>query len=613
MSIYKQKTGGIFLLLLFGLLGANAQSGFYDLSTLPLSNLVGFRTPNANWQIVGETSGSPEAKTLSSKAGTGVLFDNFGEKFLYKKESDLYSALEHGDMYLELDFMLPQGSNSGIYLQSRYEVQLFDSWGTSHPKYQDNGAIYPRWIEASKTNYEGHAPRVNASLAPGLWQHLQIQFQAPQFDAQGRKIKPAVFSKIVLNGITIHENVVLQGVTRGAVSETEVAKAPFRIQGDHGPVAFRNIKYALLNEFEAPLKSLTYQYYEGNFEKFEALATAKLTREGKADRIDYTLADNVNKMGLVFNGKIEIKEAANYQWILQRYGTAKLSVDGKEVLPSDWKWVGDPSIATTYLSAGEHTFTVSYLKNFSWWPTAAGLSLQKTNGKPIALHTRSSLPDPTPTPLISLEPTQEPKLLRCFYQHFKKKKTHVIMVGDPKGIHYAYDLNQGALLQAWRGEFANVTEMWYERGEPQTAAAMGAGVMFTGRSPLATDGLPDTLDQQKELMYKGYQLSADRYPAFKYQYNGLDFSDSFKPSANSQALERVTTIKNPTGKKFSYRVVQGNEITSLGNGLYAVDGQSYYVRVADPAGFKVVVNRGQKELILESAQTELKVSSSLIF
>jgi len=613
MSIYKQKTGGIFLLLLFGLLGANAQSGFYDLSTLPLSNLEGFRTPNANWQIVGETSGSPEAKTLSSKAGTGVLFDNFGEKFLYKKESDLYSALEHGDMYLELDFMLPQGSNSGIYLQSRYEVQLFDSWGTSHPKYQDNGAIYPRWIEASKTNYEGHAPRVNASLAPGLWQHLQIQFQAPQFDAQGRKIKPAVFSKIVLNGITIHENVVLQGVTRGAVSETEVAKAPFRIQGDHGPVAFRNIKYALLNEFEAPLKSLTYQYYEGNFEKFEALATAKLTREGKADRIDYTLADNVNKMGLVFNGKIEIKEAANYQWILQRYGTAKLSVDGKEVLPSDWKWVGDPSIATTYLSVGEHTFTVSYLKNFSWWPTAAGLSLQKTNGKPIALHTRSSLPDPTPTPLISLEPTQEPKLLRCFYQHFKKKKTHVIMVGDPKGIHYAYDLNQGALLQAWRGEFANVTEMWYERGEPQTAAAMGAGVMFTGRSPLATDGLPDTLDQQKELLYKGYQLSADRYPVFKYQYNGLDFSDSFKPSANSQALERVTTIKNPTGKKFSYRVVQGNEITSLGNGLYAVDGQSYYVRVADPAGFKVVVNRGQKELILESAQTELKVSSSLIF
>lgn len=613
MSIYKQKTGGIIFLLLCVLLGANAQSGFYDLSTLPLTNLEGFRSPNANWQIVAETSGSPDAKTLNSKAGTGVLFDNFGEKFLYKKESDLYSALEHGDMYLELDFMLPQGSNSGIYLQSRYEVQLFDSWGTGRPKYQDNGAIYPRWIEATKTNYEGHAPRVNASMAPGLWQHLQIQFQAPQFDAQGRKTKPAVFSKIVLNGITIHENVILQGVTRGAVSETEVAKAPFRIQGDHGPVAFRNIKYALLNEFEAPLKALTYQYYEGNFENFEALATAKLTREGKTDRIDYTLADNVNKMGLVFNGKIEIKEAANYQWILQRYGTAKLSVDGKEVLPSDWKWIGDPSIATTYLSAGEHTFTVSYLKNFSWWPTAAGLSLQKTNGKPIALHTRSSLPDPTPTPLISLEPTQEPKLLRCFYQHFKKKKTHVIMVGDPKGVHYAYDLNQGALLQAWRGEFANVTEMWYERGEPQIAAAMGVGVMLTGRCPLASGTLPDTLDQQKELLYKGYQLSADRYPTFKYQYNGLDFSDSFRPSANSQALERVTTIKNPAGKQFSYRVVQGNEISSLGNGLYAVDGQSYYVRVADPAGCKVVVNRGQKELILESAKTELKVSSSLIF
>ena len=613
MTIYKPKHYGIALQFLFLLivLSASAQNTFYELSNLSLNDLSGFRSPAACWQIVGETSGSPENKLLSSKPGSGVLFDNFSDKFRYKPEADLYSQLEHGDMYLELEFMLPQGSNSGIYLQSRYEIQLFDSWGVARPKYQDAGAIYPRWIEATQTNYEGHAPRVNAALAPGLWQKLQVHFQAPQFDAQGRKVKSAVFSKIILNGVTIHENVILLGVTRGATSTEEVAKAPFRIQGDHGPVAFRNIKYALLNEFEAPIKELTYKYYEGQFENFDALATAKVTREGKAAAIDYTLADNVNKMALVFNGKIDIKEAGNYQWILQRYGSGKLSVDGKEVLPSDWKWIGDPSIATTNLSTGEHSFQVSYLKNFSWWPTAAGLSLQKTNGKPIALHTLASLPDPRPSPLIEVEPQQEPSLLRCFFQHFKKKKTQVILVGDPKGTHYAYDLDQAALLQVWRGDFANATDMWHERGEPQTASAMGVGQVLPGRCPLALDGLPDTLDQN-ELKYRGYQLSTDRYPTFSYQYKGLTFSESFK-AANAPGLERVTVIKNPAGKKFSYRLAQGNSISSVGNGLYAIDGQRYYLRVNDPGNYKIISNQGLQELIFESSQVELKVTSTLIF
>lgn len=615
MTIYKPKHYGIAFqfLLLCMVLSVQAQSTFYELTTLPLNNLSGFRNPAACWQIVGETSGSPDNKLLTSKPGTGVLFDNFNDKFRYKPEADLYSQLEHGDIYLELEFMLPQGSNSGIYLQSRYEVQLYDSWGVGRPKYQDLGAIYPRWIEATQTNYEGHAPRVNAALAPGLWQKLQIHFQAPQFDAQGRKIKPAIFGKIILNGVTIHENVILQGVTRGAVEQNEVAKAPFRIQGDHGPVAFRNVKYALLNTFEAPLKELTYQYYEGQFENFEALANAKLTREGKASAIDFKLADNVNKMALVFNGKIEIKEAGNYQWILQRYGSGKLSVDGKEVLPSDWKWVGDPSIATTYLTAGEHTFTASYLKNFSWWPTAAGLTLQKNNGKPLALHTRASLPDPPPAPLIEVEPKQEPSLLRCFFQHLTKKKTQVILVGDPKGTHFAYDLDQAALLQVWRGDFANATDMWHERGEPQTASAMGVGVILPGRCPLALNGLPDTLDHRKELLYRGYQLSAERSPNFKYQYQGLEFSESFKTASNGQGLERVTSIQNPEGKKFSYRLAQGTSISSLGAGLYAVNGQSYYIKVADPAAFRIASNNGMQELLLESSQRDLKVSSSLIF
>jgi hypothetical protein len=90
--------------------------------------------------------------------------------------------------------------------------------------------------------YEGYAPRQNASRAPGLWQHLKIFFQAPRFDAAGKKIENAKMLRVELNGVTLHENVELLGPTRGGMENNEVASGPLRIQGDHGAVAFRNIK-----------------------------------------------------------------------------------------------------------------------------------------------------------------------------------------------------------------------------------------------------------------------------------------------------------------------------------------------------------------------------------
>jgi hypothetical protein len=136
-------------------------------------------------------------------------------------------------------------SNSGIYLQGRYEIQLLDTWGATAIRSGSNGGIYERWNE-SKPNgqkgYMGYAPRQNASRAPGLWQKLKISFQAPRFDSNGNKTANAVMLKVELNGVLIHDNVELSGPTRGAIAEGEVAVGPLRIQGDHGAVAFRNMK-----------------------------------------------------------------------------------------------------------------------------------------------------------------------------------------------------------------------------------------------------------------------------------------------------------------------------------------------------------------------------------
>ena len=128
----------------------------------------------------------------------------------------------------------------------RYEVQILDSFGKSDAemKHGDCGGIYERWDDTKEKKeekgFEGTPPSANASAAPGTWQTYQILFRAPRFDTNGEKIENARFLKVVHNGTVIHENVEVTGPNRGGM-EPEVAEGPIKIQGDHGPVAFRKL------------------------------------------------------------------------------------------------------------------------------------------------------------------------------------------------------------------------------------------------------------------------------------------------------------------------------------------------------------------------------------
>ena len=151
-----------------------------------------------------------------------------------------------GDCAVHIEFVVPKGSNSGVYFAGRYEIQVLDSYGKEKLEYSDCGGIYGRWI--NNQTVEGRAPRVNASRAPGQWQSFDVVFRAPRFDASGRKTENARFVKVLHNGVLVHENVELTGPTRAAMSETvEVARGPLMLQGDHGPVAYRNIRIRELN------------------------------------------------------------------------------------------------------------------------------------------------------------------------------------------------------------------------------------------------------------------------------------------------------------------------------------------------------------------------------
>jgi hypothetical protein len=137
------------------------------------------------------------------------------------------------DFELYAEFLLAEGSNSGIYLRGLYELQIFDSYGYTGPlKVGDSGGIYEREDDG------GSPPSVNASRPPGEWQSLRIWFQSPRFDAAGKKIANAKMWRGMFNKIPVRENVEVTGGTASHLNIPETATNPLMLRGNQGPVVF---------------------------------------------------------------------------------------------------------------------------------------------------------------------------------------------------------------------------------------------------------------------------------------------------------------------------------------------------------------------------------------
>ena len=147
--------------------------------------------------------------------------------------TDIYTEEKFTDVLVEVEFMIPKGSNSGVYLMGEYEVQIIDSFGKPDDQLKpgDMGGIYT-----------AAAPKKNVCKKAGEWQKFVIDFQAPKFGEDGKKTANGKFLKVTFNDVVIHENVEVTKSTGGGLTGKEVASGPLMFQGDHGPVAFRNVK-----------------------------------------------------------------------------------------------------------------------------------------------------------------------------------------------------------------------------------------------------------------------------------------------------------------------------------------------------------------------------------
>jgi len=131
--------------------------------------------------------------------------------------ANLISDQKFTDFKLHVEFKYQKGSNSGVYLRGRYEVQIEDSAKDTHPSSVLFSGIYG-FLTANEI----------AALGPDQWQVFDITLV-------GRMVT------VVANGKTVISNQEIPGITGGALNSNEGEPGPIYFQGDHGPVEFRKV------------------------------------------------------------------------------------------------------------------------------------------------------------------------------------------------------------------------------------------------------------------------------------------------------------------------------------------------------------------------------------
>ena len=595
------------LLVLGSLMGFGATAQ----TEVPFERLDFFKNPGKSWSIVGDVSTNLQEKdVLTSSKGSGILANVPTKR---QKGEDLYTNDSFGDMDLEVEYLMAKGSNSGIYLQGMYEIQLLDSWGKAKSNYGDNGGIYERWDDSKpdgQKGYQGYAPRQNTSKAPGLWQHLKVSFQAPKFDASGNKVANARMLRVELNGVLIHENVELLGPTRGAMFEKEVAKGPIRIQGDHGAVAFRNLKITTFDSPQPELFDLAYKLYEGSFTELPDLASLEPTLTGGSPVLTGNIRSKSKQYFLRYTGKIRITEPGLYSLGLQvPGGGGMMKINGKDVVGR----TQNGGRGDVELPVGEHEFELIYVKVQDWVNPALGLAISGPGLREVQYSQSASAGGRGADPIL-VDPRERPVLRSFMDIPGGTRVTHAISVGSPEGVHYTYDLDHGNLIQMWRGGFLDATPMWNSRGNGTsrpTGSVQHLGGAAFGLAKLATDGAEWASDSTGTgFKPKGYKvLSKPNHLAYLYQIHGASVEDEIEILPNGQGIKRNIQVDGG-GNDLFIRLAHGDSISEMDGGWYLIDDKSFYLQM-DGAIKPVLRNVGGKaELIIPASSN---VSYSMLF
>jgi hypothetical protein len=258
------------------------------------------------------------------------------------------------------------------------------------------------------------------------------------------------------------------------------------------------------------------------------------------------------------------------------------------------------------LKAGAHSFRLVYTKSVLKWVNGLSLFAEGPQLRQHALHALGSERAPRQTTPILVNAEDQPVLQRAFFYHGEQKKTHCVLVGLPSKINYAVDLKTGALLSAWDGDFVDVTQMWHERGEPQTAQPLGNVLELSAspafaRLPNRTAAWPDSVSfDDPYLQTQGYSLDTTGAPVFHYQLGDASVDDHFYPGPGVRSLVReVSCTFGGVGAEPVYCLLgEGERVEALPDGSYGIDGKRYYLSVdTKEAAVRKRNDQGREQLL----------------
>jgi hypothetical protein len=493
----------------------------------------------------------------------------------------------HEDLNLKLSFRADAGAKADLLVQGKYAIEL------------------PSLAVA------GAEARIAPATSPGVWQDLEIVFISAKGD------KPAILPAVYLNGMLIYYQTLLEEVDGAAgpltlnVKSGSVELADLRQsdQGGKGSVINSDGKV----ELNMPL--MEYELYELPSGTVDVTNWAQLTpkKTGYINRFDLNAIRETGTMyGVRFFGTLDILKAGEYSFTSSSPAATRVYVDGQKIIDQSGKHPFQHTEGFIELSEGAHEIRVDYFQNGGW--NKFDLAYKTPGGNSGFLNTmeeKKTIATAGATTPQVLETDNYPYLLRSFLYFpapkvydIATKRTHVISVGEADGPHYSLDLQNGALLQAWRGGFADTYEMWVGRGEPQVMRPLGPTLPFDGTPQWAElsgddDAWPTEMPENDDFVHVRHTLDEAGRPTFEYSMGEHSLSDKLTPTGTGLARELTHDIGG--NATIFTKVASARKIVETAPGEYQLRGPGMKLTIQSYDGYRLVLQhaKGNDRLLAE--------------
>ncbi len=491
----------------------------------------------SKWNEVSAISVHPFEDNIEVSKGEGILYTN--------GKSTLNSKKLFKDYKLSFEILQDSDNAAIFHLGNGLALDLSSDKNKFGCLIKANGTV--------------QRPSQYVAKMAGLWQKINLTYSSALNDGL------AILEEVMINDVTLFTNYRLQNPNEEA--------AVISFESRKGLLAVRNAEYTVIG-YRKPvsISNLSYKLQETEGWQKEWAATDTPAKTGSTKSMTLDVPNDYRWFSLTYSGDIDVSEANTYAFTKEYAGVANLKIDGKQVGGTYLELNRQPTTDIVELSAGKHTF--EYFFRRVWQKPAFGLYVSGSDFRAYPLHPHKNLPLPDYPSVIHENPKgSKARIIRSFMNFGKEKRTTVISVGTSEGKNYSFDLDKGTMLYVWQGNFADVTDMWYNRGQPQLLKPLGQVVKLSGR-PSFFQGSDDNY------VFEEYFLDKNGLPTYLHSLNGSSISQKLEPISNG--FEVSLGVEN---NEVSYLLGAGNLIEKVGDLLYRVD--DHYILLSQKTSLEI--------------------------